>query len=110
MVLVRWPTDWTEPRRVRPVAWSAIVTVMPGLTSPASLGGSWPATAGSPMDRVTSEPLASCPTGPATLTTRAGNRGTNMISASGTIGVAAAFLPPVPALAGAVGTGYPSAV
>ena len=45
------------------------------------------------MASVTSEPLAFAPTGPATVTTCAGNRGTNMISASGTVGSLAALGP-----------------
>src|SRR5579862_9983752 len=110
VVWVRLPTLVMRPLRARPVAVLEITTDMPRRTSAASLGLSWPAMVGWPRDRVTSEPLASWPTGPASLTTRAGNRGTNMTSDSGTYGSVDAFLPGLGDGMVCVGTGYPSAV
>src|SRR5215472_18979768 len=85
LVLVRVLIETTRPGRDLPVAGSVIVTAIPGLTSLASAGLSWPMMPGLPIDRVTSDPLAVPPTFAPRPTTEAGKLGTNMNSDSGTL-------------------------
>jgi hypothetical protein len=93
LLAVTFDTEVTRPAIVAPPPDTASVTRIPGLTSLALLGLTWPEIVGLPIASVSALALTDWPTAALSEAILAGSRGTKVYWPSGTTGPRSAFGP-----------------